>query len=988
MPSKRTRSSSDSDDEDVEIESASSSFRQTAPGKRSRLVSAVENEGSSGSDDEEQGIQNEFLITPGPSGQDDEAEDNEELFATQLVEKQIRRLRDNVASENGIIEEVYCSNFMCHSKLRIRLGPLINFIVGHNGSGKSAVLTALTMCLGGKATATNRGASLKSMIKEGEDSAVLAVKIKNAGEGAYKSEQYGTSISVERHFSRSGSSGFKIKNAESKIITTKKADLDDILDFFAFQLDNPINVLNQDMARQFLSNSSPSDKYKFFIRGTQLEVLDADYKVVEENIDNIEAKLHNRTEDNAVLKAKADAAEQKKRFLEQAKSIRDKIEETRRMHAWAQVEEQERTLEAMAKELVKAGENVNEKKDAAEDATGVHEGHHQAWEAAKRQWEQLKDDRTPLQEKHDAAKEKFDANTKEILKLKESERQIKGHMKSHKDNMKQYDGEILKEEQRLADAEGGEQAERVERLQALKEAADQVKREQQEHDEGFHDLDRRRVDAEQSLAESKPALKNASDALGSAQKQLNDLQRSEGRPLDPYAPQMVNLVKAVNAETRWGEEPVGPLGTHVRLLEMKWSSVIETTFGQNLAAFACTSQGDRKLLEAIMRRLNFHVPILSSKADRIDVTKNEPREDLLTILRVLHIDNDLVRNQMIIHQAIENVVLASSTEEAIGLIQNKEPKVKAAICLGDQNGGARYALTGTGNAAGGPVRAWRGAARMKADREEQLRLQRENVSRAARDKQEAEQRDREVTAHAVAARQAVQRHKRVKNDLIVKIQHADDAVDELQNEIESNQPQDGKLQELRRLRKVSQDEYEHTSASYQDWIDAKDKLDDAARPLKDTMDAAWRELETAITRADKKETRVGQLDQVRESALRRKNEAIAKVDTATRDKDDRATAVDEKRQEVQVEFVAAAEQICQRVEVSPGMTPGILDKRLEQFEIDLRHQQSQAGGTEEDLTMAWEEAKRRYLEACAQTDEMEKFVKVCPTVSPSLCTSH
>jgi chromosome segregation ATPase len=45
----------------------------------------------------------------------------------------------------------------------------MNFIIGHNGSGKSAVLTALTLCLGGKATATNRGSSMKSFIKEGEE---------------------------------------------------------------------------------------------------------------------------------------------------------------------------------------------------------------------------------------------------------------------------------------------------------------------------------------------------------------------------------------------------------------------------------------------------------------------------------------------------------------------------------------------------------------------------------------------------------------------------------------------------------------------------------------------------------------------------------------------------------------------------------------------------------------------------------------------------
>ena len=96
---------------------------------------------------------------------EDSDDDIDEIRATQIVQKQMREHRENMASEQGVIEEVFCRNFMCHAKLRIKLGLLINFIIGHNGSGKSAVLTALTMCLGGKATATNRGASLKSLIK-------------------------------------------------------------------------------------------------------------------------------------------------------------------------------------------------------------------------------------------------------------------------------------------------------------------------------------------------------------------------------------------------------------------------------------------------------------------------------------------------------------------------------------------------------------------------------------------------------------------------------------------------------------------------------------------------------------------------------------------------------------------------------------------------------------------------------------------------------
>lgn len=90
--------------------------------------------------------------------------------ATQFVTQQkTKPAASNTPADNGIIESVTMTNFMCHDYLTIRLGPLINFIIGHNGSGKSAILTAITICLGGKATATNRGGSLKSFIKNGQE---------------------------------------------------------------------------------------------------------------------------------------------------------------------------------------------------------------------------------------------------------------------------------------------------------------------------------------------------------------------------------------------------------------------------------------------------------------------------------------------------------------------------------------------------------------------------------------------------------------------------------------------------------------------------------------------------------------------------------------------------------------------------------------------------------------------------------------------------
>jgi len=172
--------------------------------------------------------------------------------------------------------------------------------------------------------------------------ATLSVKIKNQGEFAYRPHDFGDSIIVERHFSLSGASGFKIKNANGHIISTKRSELDEISDYFALQLDNPVNVLTQDMARQFLNNSTPADKYKFFLKGVQLEQLDNDYHLVEESVDGTEAQLDHLKEEVDVKKVALDRAQAKLRQSEQQNNVREKIRKASRQMAWAQVEEQER----------------------------------------------------------------------------------------------------------------------------------------------------------------------------------------------------------------------------------------------------------------------------------------------------------------------------------------------------------------------------------------------------------------------------------------------------------------------------------------------------------------------------------------------------------------------------------------------------------------------------------------------------------------------
>ena len=234
---------------------------------------------------------------------------------------------------------------------------------------------------------------------------------------AYQQDVYGDSIIVERHFSRSGGSTFKLKSSTGKIISNRKGDLDEICDYYALQIDNPMNVLTQDMARQFLNSSTPSDKYKFFMKGTQLEHLDGDYHQMEQSIDQLETDLVTIDQDVQHYQKEAEGKKALLALSEKRDSLRRKIKNLSHQMAWAQVEEQEQYLRSYAEELRKAEEAIASAESAEKEATETFKGHDHASEIAGAAAKEAENSLTPLSEEKDQAKEAFDACKKEALEI-------------------------------------------------------------------------------------------------------------------------------------------------------------------------------------------------------------------------------------------------------------------------------------------------------------------------------------------------------------------------------------------------------------------------------------------------------------------------------------------------------------------------------------------------------------------------------------------
>uniref|UniRef100_A0AAR2L5Q5 Structural maintenance of chromosomes protein 6 n=1 Tax=Pygocentrus nattereri TaxID=42514 RepID=A0AAR2L5Q5_PYGNA len=242
------------------------------------------------------------------------------------------------SGEVGIIEKIFLKNFMCHSLLGpFTFGSNVNFIVGSNGSGKSAILTALIVGLGGKAQTTNRGSSLKGFVKEGESSAEISITLRNRGQDAYKPDVFGQSITIDLRISSEGLRTYKLKSKTGLLVSSKKEELVAILDHFNIQVDNPVSVLTQEMSKHFLHSKGEGDKYKFFMKATQLEQMKEDYSYIMKTKTVTQNTLEKHEATLQEIRNKYKEKEDRYKNLASLDEMQEKLNHLKHQMAWALV---------------------------------------------------------------------------------------------------------------------------------------------------------------------------------------------------------------------------------------------------------------------------------------------------------------------------------------------------------------------------------------------------------------------------------------------------------------------------------------------------------------------------------------------------------------------------------------------------------------------------------------------------------------------------
>ncbi|ETS85485.1 hypothetical protein PFICI_03510 [Pestalotiopsis fici W106-1] len=962
------------DDDGVSADEAASSSRGDSHRKKSRLSDDARNHGSTrsrhqrseamSSDNDDSGVEepNSALGLP-PASQFEHDRDmnfehlqhieDDDMRATQRLKNRPELIGDNHAALNAVIERIVIVNFMCHEHLIVELGPLLNFIVGENGSGKSAILTAITLCLGGKASSTNRGASLKSFIKEGESQGSLTVSIKNQGPDAYKPDLFGDSIIVERTFRINGTSGFKLKSAAGRIISQKRDDVQDVVEYYCLQVDNPLNVLSQDNARQFLNSATPAQKYTYFLQGTQLQQLSDDLLLIHEHIDATEAKLAGYEDNYRAIKADME----KYRKLKETATKNDTLRHQQRLYvkqlAWAQVVEQEVILQERENNIVMANGDIRRLELEIQAKAEELEKHDQVIASARENAEGLRQDEAQLQEKKEDAKEAFDEAKKSVQQMHTQEREAHGQLQNAANDVKECERKIREEEKRLEEANGGAVAEKSQALNQAREAFKAATRAREEHGAQSQPLDEAFAEAERRVQEATRPVEDKRKEVKFAENRMINLQSSRGDPMAGFHPKTRQLLNLIERDNGFATKPIGPLGLHVQLLKPKWSSILESMFGGTLDAFLVSSPNDRTRLITLMKQIGHRQPtIYISNPDRLIQQLKEPDEQYDTILRVLKFDNDQVRNQLIMTNSIENIVLIENLQEAHRVMSEGQAPRNAKLSISfhpvKRGHGVTIKPGPQGSLTQEPIDASE-RRRMQTDTEGQINYQKQLLTQLQSDLRDLEASKRDLQQRAVECSQAVTRHKSREAQLKRTIREAEAHVNEATEALDAYDGTDLRLQGLREELQKARANKEQYGQQYGEIVVEKQELNLAATAKRKILDDARNSVATFDERIKKIDDKIGRLESVRSITVQVKNTAHNDLEMAKVRKEEALTRRDRQRRQVE-EYTESAMGVCpERVFIPEGETYQSIEQKFSAIREQLEKFRARHGMNEQQI---------------------------------------
>lgn len=232
---------------------------------------------------------------------------SEDDYPSKRMKHSTSNARSSDGYEPGAIRRIILENFVTYHHVEYTIGPSLNMIIGPNGTGKSTIVCAICLGLGGKPDILGRARSPAEFIKNGYESATITLELQNTGSDA-------SVVKISRTITKNGSSSWRIGNRPS----TQK-EIQKIVNTFNIQIDNLCQFLPQDRVASF-AKIHPTELLIETERAVgSLGMVEKHKKLIE--LDEV------RTVDVDTLKHEEERLEQMNKLQEEDREILERMEE-------------------------------------------------------------------------------------------------------------------------------------------------------------------------------------------------------------------------------------------------------------------------------------------------------------------------------------------------------------------------------------------------------------------------------------------------------------------------------------------------------------------------------------------------------------------------------------------------------------------------------------------------------------------------------------
>ncbi|GAB2284966.1 hypothetical protein Dimus_019421 [Dionaea muscipula] len=568
----------------------------------------------------------------------------------------------------GTISRIRLENFMCHSNLQIEFGDYVNFITGQNGSGKSAILTALCVAFGCRAKSTQRASTLKDFIKTGCHYAVVLVEMKNHGEDAFKPDVYGDVIIIERRISESSGS-IIMKDRQGRKVASAREELRELVEHFNIDVENPCVIMTQDKSREFLHSGSGKDKFKFFFKATLLQQVDELLHNIKKLLDHANALVGDLERSIQPILKELHELQGKIKSMEQVEEISEKVKELRKKLAWSwvynvdkQVEEQSARIEKLKEKVPAYQARINKYHRIVEDLRDC-------FKKKKIDSDSLMERSLEIKRRKDELQQRLSMATEEKLQLGEEYNRIVRKVEMLDKQLKALQGRVHDiQDQHLKDT----QAEECEMEQQLKGLEDQfeaarlhLERLKEEEDSLNEIISMRRNEIKKLVDEIDGGERKLREIVSS----IHQFEQHQTNKVTVFGGDRVTrLLRAIEHNChKFRTPPIGPIGAHVQLVNGDaWSVAVENAIGRLLNSFIVTDHRDSRILRQCGKEANYdqlQIIIYDFTIPRMVIPGNRiPNTGHPTILSILHSDNSTVMNVLVDKGHVEQQVLVKDYE--------------------------------------------------------------------------------------------------------------------------------------------------------------------------------------------------------------------------------------------------------------------------------------------------------------------------------------